>query len=98
MRVRLVVHVRQRMRGVAIARIEFECGVSQVGCVVPEALLRSAVGAQAEIPRRLAVHASESLDVLPRVRQRVASPRERNRRREHKQCDFVVRYAVEMVD
>src|SRR6202008_3052857 len=71
---------------------------SQVGCVVPEALLRSAVGAQAEIPWRLAVHGSEPLDVLPRVRQRVASPCERNRRREHKQSDCVVRYAGEMVD
>ena len=98
MRVGLVVHVRQRVRGVAIARIEFECGISQVGCVVPEALFCSAVGAQAEIPWRLAVHAGELLDVLPSVRQRVAGPGERDRGCEHKQCDRVVRYAVEMVD
>ena len=46
MRVGLVVHVRQRVRGVAVAGVEFECGVGQVGGVVPEALLGSAVGAQ----------------------------------------------------
>ena len=97
-RVGLVVHVRQRMSGVAVAWIEFERGVSQVGCVVPEALLRSAVGPQSEIPRRLAVHAGEPLDVLPSVRQRIARPCECNRRREHKQCNCVARYAVEMVD
>ncbi len=98
MRVGLVVHVRQCMRGVAVAWIEFECGVSQVGRVVPEALFRSAVGAQAEVPRRLAVHAGELLDVLPRVGQCVAGSGECNGRREHQQCDCVVRDAVEMVD
>ena len=98
MRVGLVVHVGQRMRSVAIAWIEFECGVGQVGCVIPESLLGSAVGAQAEIPRRFAVHTGEPLYVLPRVRQRVAGPRESDRRREHKQCDRVVRDKVEMVD
>ena len=44
-RVGLVVHMRKCMRRIAIARVEFECGVGQVGGVVPEALLRAAVGA-----------------------------------------------------
>src|SRR3984957_12979085 len=86
------------MRGVAIARIEFQCSVCQVGCVVPEALLGSAVGAQSEIPRRFAVHTGEPLDVLPGVRQRVTGPCERDRRRKYQQRDRVVGYAVEMID
>ena len=44
------------------------------------------------------MHAGEPLDVLPRIRQCVAGPGERNRRREHKQGDFVVGDALQVVD
>src|SRR6202044_1419186 len=70
----------------------------QVGRVIPEALLGSAIGAQPEIPRRFTVYTGEPLDVLPGVRQRVTGPSERDRRREHQQGDRVVRDAVEMID
>ena len=42
------------------------------------------------------MHAGEPFDVLPRIRQRVAGPGERDRRREHQQGDFVVGDAVQM--
>ncbi len=82
-RIGFVVHVRKCVRRIAVARIMFEGCVGQVGCVVPEALFGSAVGAQAEIPRRFAVHVGELLDVLPGVRQCIACTGECDGRREH---------------